>query len=207
MTDRALDHVTPGMLLPPIHLPASDGSSVDLATLPGQSVVAVYPWTGRPGAPNPPHWDEIHGAHGSTPELEGFRDLFEDFRRHGTRIFGLSRSRHGLSARARGTPGSAIRDPERRARQFQRRFRSTEFHNGRHELLEKNNARGAGRRNRMGVLSGGGSRRTCARGAGLVETGSLNRTQSCRPLVHGVVFGVLDRVAEPVERLLEIIGQ
>jgi peroxiredoxin len=91
MDDRELDHVTPGMLLPPIDLPSSDGSSVDLATLPGLSVIAVYPWTGRPGEPNPPHWDDIHGAHGSTPELEGFRDLYEDFRKHDTRIFGLSR--------------------------------------------------------------------------------------------------------------------
>jgi len=91
MEDGALDHVTPGMLLPPIDLSATDGSSVHLSTLPGLSVLAVYPWTGRPGQPNPPDWDDIHGAHGSTPELEGFRDLCEDFAQHDTRIFGLSR--------------------------------------------------------------------------------------------------------------------
>ena len=91
MKDGALDHVTPGMLLPPIDLQATDGSSVSLATLPGRSVLAVYPWTGRPGQPNPPDWDNIHGAHGSTPELEDFRDLYDGFAPFGTRIFGLSR--------------------------------------------------------------------------------------------------------------------
>jgi len=91
MEDGMLDHVAPGMMLPPIDLPATDGTSVHLATLPGRSLLAVYPWTGRPGQPNPPHWDDIHGAHGSTPELEGFRDLYGDFTELGARVFGLSR--------------------------------------------------------------------------------------------------------------------
>jgi peroxiredoxin len=91
MEDDGLDHVTPGMLLPPIDLPSTDGGFVHLATLTGRSVLAVYPWTGRPRQPNPPHWDDIHGAHGSTPELEGFRDLSEEIARHGARIFALSR--------------------------------------------------------------------------------------------------------------------
>jgi peroxiredoxin len=45
----------------------------------------------RPGEPNPPDWDDIPGAHGSTPELEGLRDLQDRFAQDGTRIFGLSR--------------------------------------------------------------------------------------------------------------------
>jgi peroxiredoxin len=57
----------------------------------GRTIIIVYPWTGRPGAPNPPDWDEIPGAHGSTPELEGFRDAASAFARHGARLFGLSR--------------------------------------------------------------------------------------------------------------------
>ena len=80
----------PGTKLPSIALPATSGELVDLAALPGRSLVAVYPWTGRPGLPNPPNWDDIQGAHGSTPELEGFRDLFAEFERRGVRIFGLS---------------------------------------------------------------------------------------------------------------------
>jgi peroxiredoxin len=84
-------HLRADMALPPILLPGTDGSDVCLATLPGRSVVAIYPWAGRPGQPNPPDWDLIPGAHGSTPELEGFRDLFGDFTKRGVAIFGLSR--------------------------------------------------------------------------------------------------------------------
>jgi peroxiredoxin len=79
------------MNLPSIALAATSGDLVDLSALPGQSIVVVYPWTGRPGLPNPPNWDDIQGAHGSTPELEGFRDLFAPFAERGVRIFGLSR--------------------------------------------------------------------------------------------------------------------
>ncbi len=71
-------------------LPATDGSDISLSSLPGRSIVAVYPWTGRPGHPNPPNWDDIPGAHGSTPELEGFRDLADAFAERGVGIYGLS---------------------------------------------------------------------------------------------------------------------
>ncbi|MEX1059684.1 MAG: redoxin domain-containing protein, partial [Methyloceanibacter sp.] len=58
---------------------------------------------GRPGHPNPPDWNVIPGAHGSTPELEGFRDRHADFMRLGVRLIGLSRQtteyHHELAAR------------------------------------------------------------------------------------------------------------
>ena len=73
----------PGTELPSIALPTTSGEVIDLASLPGLSLVAVYPWTGRPGLANPPNWDDIPGAHGSTPELEGFRDLHAEFERRG----------------------------------------------------------------------------------------------------------------------------
>jgi peroxiredoxin len=85
------DHLAPGLSLPPIVLPATDGSDISLATLKGRSIVAVYPWTGRPGRPNPPNWDDIPGAHGSTPELEGFRDHYAEFAQRDVQIYGLSR--------------------------------------------------------------------------------------------------------------------
>jgi peroxiredoxin len=85
------DHVKPGLALPPVTLPGTGRTKVTLADLPGRGIVIVYPWTGRPGRPNPPHWDEIPGAHGSTPELEGFRDRHGDFVRRGVQLFGLSR--------------------------------------------------------------------------------------------------------------------
>ena len=83
--------LAPGARLPPLALPATDGGMIDIAALPGRSLVMVYPWTGCPGRPNPPNWDEIQGAHGSTPELEGFRDRHADFVRLGISLFGLSR--------------------------------------------------------------------------------------------------------------------
>lgn len=82
--------LTPGFSLPPVTLSASDGSSITLSALSGRTIVAVYPWTGRPHAPNPPGWDHIPGAHGSTPELEGFRDIFEKISKTGARLYGLS---------------------------------------------------------------------------------------------------------------------
>jgi len=85
------DHLKPGLRLPSITLPATDGSDVSLAALTGRSIIAVYPWTGRPGHPNPPNWDDIPGAHGSTPELEGFRDRHAEFVRRDVQIYGLSR--------------------------------------------------------------------------------------------------------------------
>jgi peroxiredoxin len=85
------DHLKTGLAIPSIRLPAADGSEIDLAGLGGRSIVAVYPWTGRPGYPNPPHWDEIPGAHGSTPELEGFREIFPALAALGVKLFGLSR--------------------------------------------------------------------------------------------------------------------
>ena len=91
MSEGKADHLEPGLKLPLFALSSTGGSDVCLARLPGRSVIAVYPWTGRPGHPNPPNWDDIPGAHGSTPELEGFRDCFEDFAERGVAIFGLSR--------------------------------------------------------------------------------------------------------------------
>jgi peroxiredoxin len=85
------DHVEDGMRLPLIALPSTDGGNVVLAALPGRSLVVVYPWTGRPSHPNPPNWDDIPGAHGSTPELESFRDHHAGFVQRGIRVFGLSR--------------------------------------------------------------------------------------------------------------------
>ncbi len=91
MSEGEADHLKPGVRLPQLVLPATNGSDVSLATLQGRSIVAVYPWTGRPGHPNPPNWDDIPGAHGSTPELEGFRNHHAEFTRLGVAIFGLSR--------------------------------------------------------------------------------------------------------------------
>ena len=88
---KAVDHLRPGLALPQGSLSATDGSEVCLAALAGRSILLIYPWTGRPGLPNPPDWDLIPGAHGSTPQLEGFRYHAQEFARAGVRLLALSR--------------------------------------------------------------------------------------------------------------------
>lgn len=88
---KSAGHLKPGTRLPSLVLPATDGNAVDLTALTGRNLLIIYPWTGRPGHPNPPDWDSIPAAHGSTPELEGFRDHAVAFAGLGVGLFGLSR--------------------------------------------------------------------------------------------------------------------
>jgi peroxiredoxin len=87
--DGACAHL-PGMRLSPLPLLATDGSLIDLATLPGRSVVYVYPRTGRPDQPLPTGWDAIPGARGCTPQSCAYRDFAAEFAALGARVFGLS---------------------------------------------------------------------------------------------------------------------
>jgi peroxiredoxin len=88
--DGACNHL-PGMCLPSVALPGTDGSSVDLSALPGLVVVFAYPRTGRPNEESlVPNWDDIPGARGCTPQTCTFRDLHAEFARLGCRVFGLS---------------------------------------------------------------------------------------------------------------------
>ena len=88
--DGGARHLVSGLALPDIALPSTGGRTASLARVPGRAVVFCYPWTGRPGLPNPPDWDAIPGAHGSTPEIEGFRNLYLGFEEMPTALFGLS---------------------------------------------------------------------------------------------------------------------
>ena len=91
MNDGDVSHLEHGLALPRILLAATTGGEICIAEAEGISVLIVYPWTGRPGLPDPPNWDDIPGAHGSTPELEGFRDLSGEFAGLKVGLFGLSR--------------------------------------------------------------------------------------------------------------------
>ncbi len=90
LDDAGAVHLVPGTLLPDLALPATEGGPVNLRARRGRSVVYVFPWTGRPGLADPPGWDDIPGAHGSTPETAGFRDCYPRFRALGMEVFGLS---------------------------------------------------------------------------------------------------------------------
>jgi peroxiredoxin len=88
--DGSARHLKRGQRMPDLDLPTTAGQIVNFSRLCGMAIVYCYPWTGRPGLPNPPDWDDIAGAHGSTPEAEGFRDLHAGFRQVETAVYGLS---------------------------------------------------------------------------------------------------------------------
>jgi peroxiredoxin len=88
--DGAAAHLL-GTALPSVSLPSTDGRVVDLAALPGRTVVYAYPRTGRPGEDSlVADWDAIPGARGCTPESCGFRDHFAELGALGVRVHGLS---------------------------------------------------------------------------------------------------------------------
>ena len=83
-------HLAPGTILPNVNLPATDGSKVCLAQ-PFPYEVSLPSNLGQGALVNPTRELRHHpGAHGSTPELEGFRDLFDEFAKRGIAIYGLS---------------------------------------------------------------------------------------------------------------------
>jgi peroxiredoxin len=88
--DGATQHLL-GAKIASIALPATDGSAVDLSTLPGRTIVYAYPRTGQPGTDNPPGWDMIPGARGCTPQSCSFREHFAEMKALGVaQLFGLS---------------------------------------------------------------------------------------------------------------------
>jgi peroxiredoxin len=88
--DGAARHL-PGMTVPSLALRATDGSSVDVASLPGRAVLFAFPRTGRPNEPNPPGWDQIPGARGCTTQCNAFRDHFTELQSLGVdHLYGLS---------------------------------------------------------------------------------------------------------------------
>ncbi len=76
--------------MPDVDLASTAGQPISIGAKRGLAVLFIYPWTGGPGLNNPPGWDEIPGAHGSTPEAEGFRDIHPWFADRGIAVLGLS---------------------------------------------------------------------------------------------------------------------
>ena len=93
--DGAADHLAE-TTLPSLALPATDGTTVDLAGLRGRTIVYAYPRTGRPGQPSlTEDWDAIPGARGCTPETCGFRDHHDELAGLCAAVFGLSTQKTG----------------------------------------------------------------------------------------------------------------
>lgn len=88
--DGAARHLA-GAPVADVALPSTAGGDVSLATLPGRTVLFVYPMTGTPGVALPDGWDAIPGARGCTPHTCAFRDLHAELTEAGaSAVFGLS---------------------------------------------------------------------------------------------------------------------
>lgn len=118
--DGAARLLVRGLAMPDIALPTTGAREVNFSRLDGWTILFIYPWTGRPGGENPPNWDDIPGAHGSTPEAEGFRNLYRAFEQAPARVYGLSAQttdwQQELVERL-GLPFEIVSDAEGRLRQ------------------------------------------------------------------------------------------
>lgn len=113
--DGAADHLAPCTQMPVVALPATTGGAVDLSCTAGRVIVFVYPWTGRPVLDNPPGWDDIPGAHGSTPQAQGYAALHDAFVQLGATVYGLSTQETGWQqefAARLGLPYALLSDAE-----------------------------------------------------------------------------------------------
>lgn len=98
--DGAADHLL-GARLPSVTLEATSGAVIDLGKLTGWWVIYIYPMTGRPGVALPDGWDAISGARGCTPQSCGFRDHYEELKRVGASVIGLSTQSSAYQREAR----------------------------------------------------------------------------------------------------------
>ncbi|TKA58184.1 hypothetical protein B0A55_11511 [Friedmanniomyces simplex] len=88
--DGACNHLQ-GLQFPSLPIPSTSGQPVDLSTLPGLTILFIYPRSGAPGEQIPAEWDAIPGARGCTPQACSFRDASRDFAELGVdRILGCS---------------------------------------------------------------------------------------------------------------------
>jgi peroxiredoxin len=88
--DGEARHLVRSLAMPDVRLPTTSGREISFRTLPGRAVVFCYTWTGRPGLPNPPGWDVIPGAHGSTAQAQDFGNQYPAFVERGVAVFGVS---------------------------------------------------------------------------------------------------------------------
>ena len=79
-----------GRSLPDVELPSSNGANFNPRHEVGQAVYFCYPYTGRPGVSDPRGWDDIAGAHGSTPQALAYAAQYPKFRDRRVSIFGVS---------------------------------------------------------------------------------------------------------------------
>ncbi len=106
--DGAASHLV-GMRMPSVPLAATDGTSVDLSSLPGRVVVYAYPRTGIPGVENPAGWDLIPGARGCYAAVLRFPRSFCGIESSGRQSsLRTLNPGHCLSARGGGPPATSV---------------------------------------------------------------------------------------------------
>ena len=88
--DGAARHV-PGLRLPAITLPSTQGGGTRLDELPDRSIVFIYPSIGGPGDESLlDDWTSVPGARGCTSEACAIRDQVDEFEARGFAVYGLS---------------------------------------------------------------------------------------------------------------------
>ena len=87
--DGACDHL-PGLALPDICLPCTNGDDVCMSTLNDLTAIFIYPMTGHPDKALPDSWNHIAGARGCTPQACGFRDNYPELAALNVHVLGLS---------------------------------------------------------------------------------------------------------------------
>ncbi len=82
----------PGLRMPSLLLPSTDGNRIDLGALGnGRTLLYVFPMTGAPEVDMPQGWDAIPGARGCSPHNCDMRNHYADMMQSGvSRVFGLS---------------------------------------------------------------------------------------------------------------------
>ncbi|KAH8728326.1 thioredoxin-like protein [Phaeosphaeriaceae sp. PMI808] len=99
--DGACAHLL-GSNMPSLTLPDTSGHMVDVASLPGLTILFCYPRTGAPGEKIPDEWNSIPGARGCTPQACGFRDEISELQKCGVQnVFGMSGQNTSYQAEAK----------------------------------------------------------------------------------------------------------
>jgi peroxiredoxin len=135
--DGGAAHLVPGTPLPDIALPTASGGTLTPARLEGRTILFFYTWTGRPGVPDPPGWDDIAGAHGSTAELQGVRNLQSSFESLDTQALAISTQASDWQREAAERLGLRFELLSDRALEFARALRLPTFEAGGEVFLRR----------------------------------------------------------------------
>ena len=102
---------SPALDLPRMSLPATTGGEITSRMLAGMTLAHRLSLDRASRHPQPAALGRHPGAHGSTPELEGFRDLAADFGDLDLGLFGLSRQTTDYQREMAARLAASLSDP------------------------------------------------------------------------------------------------